>query len=143
MIAISRFSRDNERGLDLSVEEVIIHKNFEKVEREIETFVSIEKLKNPQEYDSDFPFLRQLESFFIIRQKSYELPKSIIRDNGNTCHLFRPNNFGNVQHLYHDKACIDMTLEEFKLLHSTCWDQKNLPLTKRIWQKVNILADIV
>ena len=68
-------------------------------------------------------------SLFIISQDYYELPKRTIRANGNICHIFKPNNFRDVQNLYQDKASTDMTLNEFRLLASTCWNQKYQPLT--------------
>ena len=63
-------------------------------------------------------------SIFIISQDYYELPKRTIRANGNIYHIFKPNNFRDVQNLYQDKASMDMTLNEFKLLTSTCWNEK-------------------
>ena len=68
-------------------------------------------------------------SIFIISQDYYELPKRTIRANGNIYHIFKPNNFRDVQNLYQDKASKDMTLNEFKLLTSTCWNQNYRPLT--------------
>ena len=58
---------------------------------------------------------------FILSQDYYELSKKTIRCNGNTYHIFKPNKFRDVQNLYQDKASMDMTLNEFKLLTSTCW----------------------
>ena len=63
-------------------------------------------------------------SIFIISQDYYELPKRIIPANGNIYHIFKPYNFRDVQNLFQDKASIDMTLNEFKLLTSTCWNEK-------------------
>ena len=60
-------------------------------------------------------------SIFIIGQDYYELPKRTIRANGNIYHIFKPNFFKDVQNLYQDKARMDMTLNKFKLLTSTCW----------------------
>ena len=68
-------------------------------------------------------------SIFIICQVYYELPKRTIRANGNIYHIFKPNNFRDVQNLYPDKVSMDMTLKEFKLLTSTCWNEKYQPLT--------------
>ena len=53
-------------------------------------------------------------SFFIISHEYYELPKKTIRANGNVYHIFRPNNFKDVQNLYQDKASMDVTLNEVK-----------------------------
>ena len=68
-------------------------------------------------------------SIFIISQDYYELSKRTIRANGNIFHIFKPNNFLDVRNLYQDKASMDMTLNEFKLLTSTCWNEKYQPLT--------------
>ena len=68
-------------------------------------------------------------SIFIICQDYYELSKRTIRCNGNIYHFFKPNNFRDVQNLYQDKASMDITLNEFKLLISTCWNKKNKPTT--------------
>ena len=68
-------------------------------------------------------------SFFIISQEYYELSKKTIRCNGNIYHIFKPNNFRYVQNLYQDQASMDMTLNEFKLLTSTCRNEKYKPLT--------------
>ena len=62
-------------------------------------------------------------SIFIISQDYYELPKRTIRANCNIYHIFEPNNFRDVQNLYQDKASMDMTLKEFNLLTSTCWNK--------------------
>ena len=68
-------------------------------------------------------------STFIISQDYYELSKKTIRCNGNVYHIFKPNNFRDVQILYQDKGSMDMTLNEFKYLTSTCWNEKYQPLT--------------
>ena len=68
-------------------------------------------------------------SIFIIFQDYYELPKRTIRANGNIYHIFKPNNFRDVLNLYQDKASMDMTLNEFKYLTSTCWNEQYQPLT--------------
>ena len=68
-------------------------------------------------------------SVFIISQDYFELPKKTIRTNGNIYHIFKPNSFRDVQNLYQDKASMDMTLKGFKILTSTCWNEKNQPLT--------------
>ena len=66
---------------------------------------------------------------FIISQDYYELPKRTIRANGIIYHIFKPNNFRDVLNLYQDKSSMDMTLNEFNLLTSTCWNEKYQPLT--------------
>ena len=68
-------------------------------------------------------------SIFIISQDYYELPKKTIRANGNIFHIFKPNNFLDVRNIYQDKASMDMTLNEFKYLTSTCWNKNYQPLT--------------
>ena len=68
-------------------------------------------------------------SNFIISQDYYELPKRAIRANGNIYHIFKPNNFRDVQNLYQNKASMDMTLNEYKFLTSTCWKKIYQPLT--------------
>ena len=68
-------------------------------------------------------------SIFIISQDYYEISEKTIRCNGNIYHIFKPNNFRDVQNLYQDKASMDMTLNEFKLLTSTCWNKNYQPFT--------------
>ena len=68
-------------------------------------------------------------SIFIIGQDYYELSKKTIRCNGNIYHIFKPNIFVDVCDNYQDKASMDMTLNEFKYLTSTCWKEKYQPLT--------------
>ena len=65
---------------------------------------------------------------FEIIQDFQEIPKRLIRANGNIYHMFKPNKFTVVQNLYQDKASMDMTLKEIKYLISTCWE-KNQPLS--------------
>ena len=64
-----------------------------------------------------------------MSQDYYELNKKTIRGNGNIFHIFKPNNFRDVLTLYQDKSSLDMTLNEFKLLTSTCCNEKYQPLT--------------
>ena len=68
-------------------------------------------------------------SIFIISQDCYELSKKTLRCNGNIYHIFKPNNFRDVQNLYPDKTSMDMTLNEFILLTSICWNRSYQPLT--------------
>ena len=141
----------NEEDIDIVIEELVNNKNFEKSNTEIETFDKIEDLKFPQEYENNSIFilddLNQKEmddsrvqamfkrsrhnnlSIFIISQDYYELGKKTIRCNGNIFHIFKPNNFRDVLIFYQDKSSMDMTLNEFKLLTSTCWNEKYQPLT--------------
>ena len=52
-------------------------------------------------------------SIFIISQVYYELANGTIKANGNIYHVFKPNNFRDVQNLYQDNAPMDMTLNGF------------------------------
>ena len=141
----------NEEDIDVVIEEIVNNKDFQKSDTEIETFDNREELKFPQEYENNsiiiLEDLNEKEinnekiqamfkggrhndlSVFIISQDYYELPKRTIRANGNIYHIFKPNNFRDVQNLYQDKSSMDMTLNEFKLLTSTCWNEKYQPLT--------------
>ena len=141
----------NEEDIDIVIEEVINNKDFQKSNIEIETFDNIETMKFPQEYEDNSVIilddLNQKEmddprvqamfkrsrhnnlSIFIISQDYYELCKKTIRCNGNIFHIFKPNNFRDVINLYQDKASMDMTLNEFKILTSVCWNEKYKPLT--------------
>ena len=67
-------------------------------------------------------------SIFIISHEYYKLPKRAMRANGNIYRVFKSNNFRNVQILYQDKASMDMTLNELKLLASICCFNKFLPI---------------
>ena len=141
----------NEEDIDIVIEEVTNNKDFEKSDTEIEIYESIEELKIPQEYENNsiimLDDLNQKEmddprvqatfqrsrhnnlSIFRISQDYYELSKKTIRCNGNIYHIVKPNNFRDVINLYQDKASTDMTLNEFKYLTSTCWNEKYQPLT--------------
>ena len=68
-------------------------------------------------------------SIFFISQEYYELPKKTIRANGNIYHIFKPNNFREVQKLYQEKASMDSFLNEFNYLTSTYWYKQYQPLT--------------
>ena len=140
----------NEEDIDLAIDEIINNEDFEKSDTEIETY-NIEGIKYPQEYEDvgiiilddvnekemndsrvQAFFKRSRHnnlSIFIISQDYYEVPKKTIRAYGNIYHIFRPNNFGDVENLFQDKASMDMTFDEFKYLTSTCWKEKYQPLT--------------
>ena len=140
----------NEEDIDVVIEEIVNNKNFQKSNTEIETFDNIEDLKFPQEYENNsiiiLDDLNQKEmddprvqamfkrsrhnnlSIFIISQDYYELSKKTIRCNGNIYHIFKRNKFRDVINLYQDKASMDMTLNEFKFLTSTCWNKNYQPL---------------
>ena len=141
----------NEENIDIVIQEIVNNKDFEKSVIEIETFDTIEELRFPQEYENNsiiiLDDLNEKEiindkiqaifkrdrhnnlSIFIISQDYYELPKRTIRANGNIYHKFKPKNFRDVQNLYQDKVSMDMTLNEFKLLTSTCWNRSYQLLT--------------
>ena len=136
--------------------EIVYKKDFEKSNTEIETYDSIEVLKFPQEYEDggiiilddvnekerndprvQAMFKRSRHKFlsiFIISKDYYELPKKTIRTNGNIHNVIKQNNFRDVQNLYQDKACMDMTLFEFKYLTTTCWNEENQPLKNDVTQ---------
>ena len=133
----------NEPDIDIVIEEIVRNKDFEKPDTERENYDNIEELKFPQEYDDggiiilddlngnemNDPRVRAMFkksrhnylSIFIISQDYYELPKKTIRANGNIYHNFKPNNILDVRNIYQDKFSMDMTLDEFKYLTSTCW----------------------
>ena len=122
----------NEEDIDILIDELVNNKGFQKSDCEIETYESIEELKFPQDYENNSIIilvdLNQKEmddprvqamfkrsrhnnlSIFIISQDYYELRKKTIRCNGNSYHIFKANNFRDVQNLYQDKASMDMTL---------------------------------
>ena len=135
----------NEEDLDVVIDEIVNNKDFQKSDTEIETYENIEDLKFPHEYENNsitiLDDLNQKEmddsrvqamfkrsrhnnlSIFIISQDYKELSKKTIRCNGNIYHIFKPNNFRDVINIYQDKASMDITLNEFKLLTSICWNK--------------------
>ena len=141
----------NEEDIDIVIEEIVNNKDFEKSDTEIETYESKEELKFPQRSENisiiilDDLYQKELDdpkvqalfkrsrlnnlSIFIINQDYYELSEKTIRCNGNVYHIFKPNNFRDVQNLYQDKASLNMTLNEFKYLTNTCWNEQYQPLT--------------
>ena len=141
----------NEEDINIVIEEIVNNKDFQKSDTEIETYENIEDLKFSQEFvDGGVIILDDLNekemkdprvqamfkrsrhnnlSIFIISQDYYELPKKTVRSNVNIYHIFEPNNFLDVRNIYQDKASMDMTLDEFKYLTSTCWNEHYQPLT--------------
>ena len=141
----------NQEDIDVAIEEIVNTKDFQISDTEIETFENNGEFKFPHEHEnSSIIILEDLNeqkinndkmqamfkrgrqknlSVFIINQDYYELPKRTIRANGNIYHIFKPINFRDVQNLYQDIASMDMTLNEFKLLTSTCWNKKYQPPT--------------
>ena len=140
----------NEEDIDIAIDEIGNNKDFQKSDTEIQTYESIEELNFPQKNDGGIIVLDDLNekdmndprvqamfkrsrhnnlSIFTISQDYYELPKPTIRANGNVYHIFKPNNFRDVQNRYQDKASMHMTLNEFKNSTSFCWIEKHQPLT--------------
>ena len=141
----------NEADIDIVIDESVINKDFQKSDIEIETYESIEDLKFPQDFENnsiiilddfnqkemDDPRVQAMFkisrhnnlSIFIISQDYSELSKKTIRCNGNIYHIIKLNNFRDVINLYQDKASMEMNLNEFKYLTSTCWNEKYQPLT--------------
>ena len=68
-------------------------------------------------------------SVFIVSQDNYELPKRTIRATGIIYHIFNQNKFRDVQNLYHDEVSMNITLNEYKYLTSTCWNKKYQTVT--------------
>ena len=146
---IPNFLNDGE--IDIVTEEILNNKDFEKSDTETETYESIEELNYLQEYEIDEIIIldvsiekevndprvqtmfkrsrHNIYSIFIISQDYYELPKRTIRAVANICHIFKPNSFKDVQNPYQDKASMDMSLNEFKNLTSTCWNETYQPVT--------------
>ena len=141
----------NEQDIDIVIDETNNDKDFQKSDSEIETYESKEVIKIPQENeDGGIIILDDLHekevsiprvqamfkrsrhktlSIFFISQDYYELPKRTITGNENIYHIFKPNKFRDVLNTYQDKSSMVVTLNEFKLLISTCWNGKYQPLT--------------
>ena len=67
--------------------------------------------------------------FFFKSQDYYELSKKTIRWNGNIYHIFKPKKITDVLDIYQDKSSMDMILNDFNLLTSTCWNENYQPLS--------------
>ena len=80
-------------------------------------------------------------SVFIKNQDYYDLSKKTIKANGNIYHIFKPNNFRDIQNLNQEKASMDITLNEFKNLTSTYWNEKYEPLTVDMTKYIYIQVD--
>ena len=63
-------------------------------------------------------------SIFIINQHFFELPKRTYRSDGKMYHIINLNYLRDVQNLYQDKGSMDMTLNEYILSNSACWNEK-------------------
>ena len=68
-------------------------------------------------------------SIFIISQDYYPIPKRNIRVNVNIWHIFKPNNFRDVENLFQDEGSIQMRFKALENLAFTCWNEKDQPLT--------------
>ena len=71
---------------------------------------------------------QKIISILLISQDYYELPKRTVPANANIYHIFKTNNFRDVQNLYQDKASMDMILNEFKHITKIC-SENCQPLT--------------
>ena len=141
----------NEEDMDVVIDEIVNDEDFQKSGKEIETYESIDELKCTQEYeDCGIIILDELSeqkrndlrvqamlkrsrhktlSTFINSQEYYETTKRTIRATGTFYHIFKPNNFRDIQNFNQDKARLDMKLNDFKLLTWICWNEKYQPLT--------------
>ena len=63
-------------------------------------------------------------SSFMFSQNYYELFEGTKRANRNIYHIFKSTKNRDVQKFHQDKADMDKTLNEFKYLTSTCWNEK-------------------
>ena len=126
----------NEEDIDIVIDEIVHYEDSEESDTEIETYESIEELEIPRNYDDAGIIIlddlneREMNdprvqamfkqyrhnnlSIFIISQDHYELPKKTIRTKAIIYHIYKPNNFLVVRNIYHDKASMDMTLDEVK-----------------------------
>ena len=90
----------------------------------------VDNLNEKQMNDPRIPALFQRSVFinlsiFIISQDYYQLQKRSSRANGSIYHIFKPSNYKDVRNVYHDKTSMDMTLNEYKYLTSSCWIEKH------------------
>ena len=143
----------NEKDSDVVTEMIVNRKCFQKSHNGKESFESTDEIKDQQEYDSDQPIVVPLDdlkekeinspkrqamferywrislSIFMISQNYHELPKRTVWANGNLFHKFKPYVYRDGRNLYQDKTSINMTLDDYKYLTSTCWDKKYQRLT--------------
>ena len=138
-----------EEDIYIVFDELVNNKDFQKSDTKIETYESRDELKFPQDYDDwGFTILDDLKdkevnyprvqvmfersrhknlSILIISQDYYALPKKTIRANGKIYHIFKPKKFLDVRNIYQDKSSMDTTLNKFKYLTSTYWNEKYQP----------------
>ena len=63
-------------------------------------------------------------NIYIISPDHYEIPRSTFSANGKIYHIFKPNNFRDVQNRNQEKTALGITSNEFKLLTTTCWNER-------------------
>ena len=136
-----------------AIKELVEDENFEPSPVVMESYPSIDELMMPEDYDETLKSVIILDDLtekelqdkrvqsllkrarhnginvFVISQDYYELPKKTVRANGKIFHLFKSDNFRDVQSIYQDKASMDMTLKEFKDLCNYTWSEDFRPLT--------------
>ena len=122
-----------------------------KIRQRNRKYGSIEQLKIPREYNSVSPivcFLSDLNEkkdprvqalcrrssrcnicIFIFNPDHCESPKRTILANVNINHISKPNSYRDVQKLYQDKTSMDMTLIVYRIITSTCWNERHQTLT--------------
>ena len=81
--------------------------------------IACEKQMNMQKY---FSMGRHaaVDCFYLCQTYS-RIPKQLIRDNANVLVLFKMDE-RNLRHVYDDQVNTDMTLNEFKEMCATCWN---------------------
>ena len=87
--------------------------------------IPIKKRKNDHRIQAMFKRSGHIKiSILIIGQDSFRLQKKTTTAKGTTYHIFKQNNFTDIEKLFQDKASMDMTLTEFKVFTSACWNRK-------------------
>ena len=133
--------------IDVVIDEIVNKKAFEKSNTELETFESIDEFRFPQEYDDGGIIILD-----DLNEKEMNDPgvQAMFKRSGHNksslyCLKITTNYPKGRQELaeisatysnpivseiiYQDKSSMDMTLNEKKILISTCWNEKNQPLT--------------
>ena len=86
---------------------------------------SNEKEKNDPRGHAIFKQSRHSNKSIVkFSQDYYELPKQTVRANANIYQIFEPNNLRDVQNLHQNKTLLDITPIEFKVLTSSCWNER-------------------
>jgi Poxvirus A32 protein len=60
---------------------------------------------------------------FYLAQTYSRIPKQLVRDNANFIIVFKQDEM-NLQHIFSDHVCPDMTFPEFKNMCAMCWNDK-------------------